>query len=122
MWQTICICLPAVTKSEQQRFFSFFSEAYKRKPGEMDISLFFLHSLSKEETLTVLEERLDLVLRSQELMEWQTANLQEVNTIQAVVSDHMRTLIAAEHAWLQRTIAFLRASKDMPADIQTQAS
>jgi hypothetical protein len=42
MWQIICLCLPAVTHSEQQRFFTLFKEvlhAYGREPGEMDISL-----------------------------------------------------------------------------------
>jgi hypothetical protein len=24
MWHTICLCLPAVTRSEQQRFFALF--------------------------------------------------------------------------------------------------
>jgi hypothetical protein len=41
MWHIICLCLPAVTRSEQQRFFTLFKEvlhAYGREPGEMDIS------------------------------------------------------------------------------------
>jgi hypothetical protein len=46
-----------VARSEQQRFFALFKEvlrAYGREPGEMDLGLFFLHSLSPEEALTVL--------------------------------------------------------------------
>lgn len=107
MWQIICLCLPAVTRSEQQRFFTLFKEvlrAYGREPGEMDISLFFLHALSPEEALTVLEERLDLVVRSQELLAKPRERESAADDIQALVADHMRTLLAAEHEWLQRAI------------------
>ena len=107
MWQIICLCLPAVTHSEQQRFFTLFKEvlrAYGREPGEMDISLFFLYALSPEEGLTVLEERLDLVVRSQELLAKPREREAAPDDIQALVADHMRTLLAAEHEWLQRAI------------------
>lgn len=107
MWQIICLCLPAMTKSEQQRFFTLFSEvlrAYGREPGEVDIGLFFLHSLSPEESLTVLEQRLDLVIRSQELMGQQPEEGPVEDIISAVIDDHIRTLLAAEHEWLKRSI------------------
>ncbi len=45
MCHIICLCLPAVTRSEQQRFFTLFKgvlHAYGKEPGEMDLSLFFL--------------------------------------------------------------------------------
>lgn len=111
MWHIICLCLPAVTRSEQQRFFALFKEvlrAYGREAGEMDLSLFFLHSLSNEEALTVLEERLDLVARSQELLAQQEESEPEPSDIQALITDHMQTLLAAEHAWLQHAIAQLQ--------------
>lgn len=111
MWHIICLCLPAVTRSEQQRFFALFREvlrAYGREPGEMDLSLFFLHSLSHEEALTVLEERLDLVARSQELLEQQEEREPAPDHMQALITDHMQTLLAAEYTWLRHAIAQLQ--------------
>lgn len=94
MWHIIYLCLPAVTRSEQQRFFTLFKEvlhAYGREPGEMDLSLFFLYVLSPEEALTVLEER-----------------EQASDDMQALITDHMRTRLPAQYAWLQRAIAQLQ--------------
>lgn len=111
MWHIICLCLPAVARSEQQRFFTLFREvlrAYGREPGEMDLSLFFLHSLSNEEALTVLEERLDLVARSQELLAQQEEREPAPDHTQALITDHMQTLLAAEHTWLRHAITQLR--------------
>jgi hypothetical protein len=111
MWQIICICLPAVARSERQRFFALFKDvlrAYGREPGEMDLSLFFLYGLSPEEALTVLGERLHLVARSQELLAQRGEHESALDDMQTLVTDHMRALLAAEHEWLTRTIAQLR--------------
>ncbi|SRR6266566_3010813 len=121
MWQIICLCLPALTKSEQQRIFALFSEVLRacgRQPWERDIGLFFLHSLSPEETLTVLEERLDLVTRSQELMEMPHEKAAAQDHTQRIINDHIQTLLTAEHEWLKRTITQLRMM-DMRKDLQT---
>src|SRR5579883_583793 len=102
MWQIICLCLPAVTMSERQRFFALFSNVLRangREPGTMDLGLFFLHMLSPEEALTVLEERLDLVVRSQNLMEQPVELASAQDVIQAAINDHIQTLLEAEHAW-----------------------
>ena len=107
MWHIICLCLPAVTRSEQQRFFTLFKEvlrAYGREPGKMDLSLFFLYALSPEEALTVLEERLDLVVSSQELLAEPRARASAPDDMQTLVTDHMRALLAAEYAWLRHVI------------------
>jgi hypothetical protein len=112
MWQIICLCLPAVRESERQRFFALFNDAlyaYGCEPGEMDLSLFFLHALSPQEALTVLEERLYLVVRSQELMKQQPAAESMLDIRQWIIDDHLRTLLVAEHEWLERTIAQLRS-------------
>ena len=111
MWQIICLCLPAVTPSERQRFFALFRNALHasgREADEMDLSLFFLHTLSSQEALTVLEERLHLVVRSQELMGQQRAMESARDIRQWVIDDHLRTLLSAEHEWLKRTIAQLQ--------------
>jgi hypothetical protein len=108
MWQIICLCLPAVTLSERQRFFALFKDvlhAFGREPGEMDLSLFFLYGLSSEEALTVLDERLRLVERSQALLTQPGAPASMPDDMQTLIADHMRTLLAAEHEWLQRAIA-----------------
>lgn len=107
MWQIICLCLPAVTLSERQRFFTLFKDvlhAFGREPGEVDLSLFFLYGLSLEEALTVLEERLRLVERSQALLAQPGAPELTPDDMQTLIADHMRTLLAAEHEWLQRAI------------------
>jgi hypothetical protein len=108
MWQMICLCLPAVTGSERQRFFALFSDV-GREPADIDLSLFFLHTLSPQEALTVLEERLHLVVRSQELMGQQPALASARDIRQWMIDDHLRTLLAAEHEWLMRTIAQLQS-------------
>jgi hypothetical protein len=108
MWHIICICLPAVTRSEQQRFFTLFKDvlrAYGREPGEMDLSLFFLYALSPEEALTVLQERLDLVVRSQALLTEQGEAALAPDDMQALIADHMRALLATEYEWLRHAIA-----------------
>jgi hypothetical protein len=99
MWHIICLCLPAVTRSKQQRFFTLFKEvlhAYGREPGEMDLSLFFLYARSPEEALTVLEDRLDLVVRSQDLLAGLNEREQASDGMQALITDHMRTRLPAE--------------------------
>ncbi|HLZ62101.1 MAG TPA: hypothetical protein VKR06_34580 [Ktedonosporobacter sp.] len=111
MWQIICLCLPAITMSERQRLFALFSKtlhAYGREPAEMDIGLFFLHSLSTGEALTVLEERRDLVIRSQELMARLPVKGTAEDVIEMAIDDHMQTILAAERIWLDRTLAQLR--------------
>lgn len=114
MWQTICFCLPAVPASERQRFSALFEEVcrgHKMRASELDLSLFFLHALSPEERLTVLEERLDLVIRSQEILA--TQRLDEPSTVdnaQILIEDHMCALLAAEQAWLERTLTQSRLS------------
>jgi hypothetical protein len=108
MWHIICLCLPAVTRYEQQRFFTLFRDvirSYGREPGETDLSLSFLYTLSPAEALTVLEERLDLVARSQEILGQAHESEAEPDDMQELVTDHMRTLLAAEYTWVQRAIA-----------------
>jgi hypothetical protein len=126
MWQVICLCLPAVTLSERQRFFALFKDVLKsfgREPGEIDLSLFFLYGLSPEESLTVLDERRRLVERSQALLAQPGAPELPPDDMQLLMADHMRTLLDAEHEWLQRAIAQFhhqaaleRAEHGAPAD------
>jgi hypothetical protein len=109
MWQIICLCLPAATRCEQQRFFALFGDVirtYGREPGHTDLSLSFLYTLSPLEALTVLEERLDLVQRSQELL---ASAPQAGDDIQELITDHLRTLLEAELTWIERAIARLRS-------------
>ena len=112
MWQIICLCLPTLTLSERRRFFKLFNQtilAAGREPGEIDIGLFFLHSLRPSEALTVLEERRELVVRSQEIMEQQPAMEPTADILQLAIDDHIQTLLAAERRWLDRTIARLQS-------------
>ena len=107
MWQIICLCLPAVTLSERQHFFTLFKDvlhAFGREPGEMELSLFLLYGLSLEEALTMLKERLRLVECSQEL--WAQPGAPELmpDEMQTPITGHIRTLLAAEYEWLPRAI------------------
>ncbi|GHO89219.1 hypothetical protein [Dictyobacter formicarum] len=113
MWQIICLCLPAVTRSERQRFFTLFSNAlhaHGRELTEMDLSLFFLHTLSLPEALTVLEERLQLVVRSQELIGQppEAKNIQDIK--QWIIEGHLHALLDAEREWLTQTITRLQGN------------
>lgn len=118
MWQIICLCLPAVTRSERERFFVLFKDVLKaagRTPGEMDLSLFFLYGLSPDEALTVLEERLHLVTRSQALLTGQAEYALTSDDLQPLVIDHMRILLAAEHEWVQRAILHFQQQSRLQA-------
>jgi hypothetical protein len=64
--------------------------------------------------LTVLEERIDLVVRSQELLEHQPDPGPQLDLRQLLINDHMRTLLAAEHEWLKRTIVQLQSRTTWP--------
>lgn len=110
MWQTICLCLPATSIHERRHVFSLLNTLSPGAGNELaavDIGLCFLPSLSPEEALTVLEERHELVIRSQELVE---QPLQQQDIMQTAIKDHMQTLLAAERAWLERTLIQLRAT------------
>lgn len=123
MWQIICLCLPAVTMSERQRFFALFSHTLRangREPNAMDMGLFFLHMLSPAEALTVLEERLDLVVRSQDLVAQPLEQVPVQDVIQTAINDHIQTLLEAEHAWLKRTIARLQNTNVSQCQEQTE--
>ncbi len=65
-------------------------------------------ALSPEEALTVLEERRDLVVRSQDLLAGLNEREQASDDVQALITDHMRTRLPAEYEWLLRAIAQLQ--------------
>ncbi|QBD83264.1 hypothetical protein EPA93_47805 [Ktedonosporobacter rubrisoli] len=114
MWQIICLCLPGMSKLEQQRFLLLLQDVVKtqkRSLSPVDLGLSFLDSLTPTETLTVLEQRLDLVKNSQELLSLQATDKQEYRSItQQLIQDHICCLLSAERTWLERTIRHLRAS------------
>ena len=59
MWQIICVCLSTTTTREQQHFFHLWcraEHASAEERGAVDLGLLFLHALSAEKVLTVLEE------------------------------------------------------------------
>jgi radical SAM superfamily enzyme len=108
MWQVICLRLPASTTVEPP-LFSALDEAMQNGDGELcklDVGLFFLRFLTLEEAQTVLQERLDLVLRSQEMVA--SSDGTGPDEMQALVLDHIRTLLAAEQEWLERTLQHLQ--------------
>ena len=97
-----------MTLSERQRFFALFKDVLKslgREPDEMDLSLCFLYGLSPEESITVLEERLCLVERSQAVLAQPGAPELPPDGLEMLIADHMRALLAAERDWLRHAIA-----------------
>ena len=114
MWQIICVCLPMMTKEERQHFLALFGTAartYDRELSEVDPSLAFLYLLTPPEALTVLEERRELVVRSQAWLATQsTAGSGRNSLMHLLVHDHIHTRLSAERAWLERTIRRLRAA------------
>ncbi len=111
MWHSICLCLPATTQSEQQRFLAMFGSATHnpaRERERMDLGLSFLYLLSPAEALTVLEERLDLVVRSQELLIRPSTRITAPSDMRELISDHIRILLTAEHIWLKHAITQLQ--------------
>ncbi len=114
MWQIICLCLPAMMPGERKRFLALFRDVLHAQGRELDtadLSLWFLQTLSPPEALTVLEERLYLVARSLELLGPQPAMESAPDLSEWLMDDHLRTLLAAEHEWLTRTIAHLQRAQ-----------
>ena len=53
----------------------------------------------------MLEERLDLMTRSQEWMEMPQEREEALYLKRRINNDHIQTIFAAEQGWLKRTIA-----------------
>jgi hypothetical protein len=118
MWQIICVCLSTLTTGEQHRFFHLLcgtEHTSAEERGAVDLSLLFLHALSAEEALTVLEERRDLVIRAQTLIAQQQAHEHGGSDTQSISQDHLQALLEAELAWLDRTVRRLRIRGQNPS-------
>lgn len=120
MWQTICLCPPTMPESERLRFLNLYGQFVhpRQELDEVDLGLAFLSHLTPAEALTVLQERQNLIERSQE---WLSTHVQshdrglglELGLLDMLVQDHTYILLEAEHSWLEGAIRRLRSSATM---------
>lgn len=118
MWQTICLCLPTMPESERLRFLNLYGQFVhpRQDLNEVDLGLAFLSHLTPAEALTVLQERQNLIERSQE---WLSTYAQShggglgLGLLDMLIQDHTYTLLEAEHSWLEGAVRRLRSSATM---------
>ena len=81
------------------------------RPGlsEVDVCFFFLHHLSRQESIALLSERHALVASYRATVVRQYESTQD--EAHRLVYDHDLTLLDAELNWLQRTMQHLHASQ-----------
>lgn len=119
MWQTICFCPPDMPEGERHRFLALYNrfgksqstEARGQELSSIDLGLSFLALLTPDEALTVLQERRDLIVSTQEWLTMQEAGQREsAGLMDLLMLDHIDTLLEAERAWLERSIRRLRVN------------
>jgi len=111
MWQLICCCLAAQTSYERTQFLNRLQEALEARgsdPLAQDIGLDFLRYLTKDEALTVLVERRELVRSLQEQL---VLHQSDDDLITQIMQDHLQTVLNAEMQWLNRTITLLHSAQ-----------
>ena len=113
MWQTICLCPPTMPESERLRFLNLYGQFVhpRQELNEVDLGLAFLSHLTPAEALTVLQERQNLIEGSQE---WLSIHKRDddggLGLLNLLIQDHTRTLLEAEHRWLEGAVRRLRSS------------
>ncbi|EFH83871.1 hypothetical protein [Ktedonobacter racemifer] len=115
MWQTICLCLPTMPESERLRFLNLYGQfAHPHQEfNEVDLGLAFLSHLTPAEALTVLQERQNLIERSQEWLSTHAQQSHGGGLLNLLIQDHTYTLLEAEHRWLEGAVRRLRSSATM---------
>ncbi|GHO56906.1 hypothetical protein [Ktedonobacter robiniae] len=111
MWQTICLCPPTMPESERLRFLNLYGQ-FVHPPqefNEVDLGLAFLSHLTPAEALTVLQERQNLIERSQEWLSIHKQN-DDGELLNLLIQDHTYTLLEAEHSWLEGAVRRLRSA------------
>lgn len=110
LWQLICLCLPTISQDDRRHLVELFHEALQASnlnQRAIDVGLSFLPFLTPSEAHTVLSERRQLVLQLQTYLETTRSDPDFVPLMQQLVQDHIQTLLAAEQAWLDRTLRLL---------------
>ncbi|GHO49625.1 hypothetical protein [Ktedonospora formicarum] len=113
MWQTICFCPPGMLEDERHHFLDLYGRYIQsgkhgaQEINQVDLGLSFLSLLTPDEALTVLQERRELITRSQEWLECQD---QSNDVMHMLTLDHIGTMLEAERSWLERSIRHLRIS------------
>lgn len=109
MWQTICLCPPTVPESERSRLLNLYGQFVhpRQEFSEVDLGLAFLSHLTPAEALTVLQERQNLIERSQE---WLSIHkpADDGGLLNLLIQDHTHALLEAEHNWLENAVRRLQ--------------
>ncbi len=99
-----------LTEAGRKRFVSLLREAlqaYEPGPSVIDAAVFFIDRLAPQEAARLLQARLERLVRARSQVAEQIATMREQDRAHAIVNDHACTLLDAEIAWLERTIARL---------------
>jgi DNA-binding PadR family transcriptional regulator len=105
-----------ITEAGRQYFYKLLREtlgAYTPGLSEVDPCLFFLRHLMPEETITLLQERYDLVASHRTLVTRQINEHSVHDDAHRLINDHRLALLDAELRWLEHTIAHLQAKNTM---------
>ncbi len=105
-----------ITEAGRQRFLELLRASlgsYVPAVSAVDFGLFYLHHLGKNEAIALLGERRHCIISMRTRLEQRLAEKSEAEqAAHHIVNDHTLSLIDAEVAWAERTIALLR--RDIP--------
>lgn len=99
-----------LTDAGRQRFARLLREAlqaYEPGPRMIDAAVFFLDQLPPQEAVRLLQARRERLLAERSLVTAQIAAKREHDRAHLILNDHTCSLLDAEIAWLERTIARL---------------
>jgi DNA-binding PadR family transcriptional regulator len=84
----------------------------------VDTAVVFLASLPPADSLHLLEERRRIVAKRREVVAAELAPLSEGSPLEHIAGDHLLSLIDAELAWINRSLAYLheRGWADKPIE------
>lgn len=102
-----------ITEAGRQYFYTLLRAMLsKYTPGlsDLDACLYFLHRLTRDEAVALLQERQSLVRSYRVTVIQQMECHSAIDEAHTLVNDHKLTLIDAEIAWLERTIEHLQTS------------
>ena len=99
-----------LTETGRKHFVSLLREAlqaYEPGPSVIDAAVFFIDQLAPLEAARLLQARLERLVSARSQVAEQIATMREQDRAHVIVNDHACTLLDAEIAWLERTIARL---------------
>ena len=102
-----------ITKPGHHYFYTLLRDMLSQyTPGlsDLDACLYFLHRLTKDEAVLLLQERQSFIKNYRSFVVEQVMSHGTTDEAHMLVNDHKLALIDAEISWLERTIAHLQTS------------